>query len=282
MKTAKLVGLLAALAMVATVLVAAVGTASGSSQKKVKLVWWHNATQGEGLKLWTTAIKDFQKTHPNITIKSVPLQNENFKTKIPIALQSSSPPDIFQNWGGGGLVDQVKAHKVANLDKYVKGWIKTVGGSAAGWQVNGHRTRFRTASASWASGTTKTSSRRPASRPAARGRVHRRHRQAEEGRHRPGLGRRRTSGRMRSTGIPRRQVVPEVRDPEGGVDYNFSDPCWLKAGQTQQQLIDAKPFNEGFLATPAQTGRRAPPASSPTARWRWSCRATGSRASPRA
>ncbi len=44
---------------------------------------------------------------------------------------------MFQNWGGGQLVDQVKAGKVADLTKYVKPWIKSIGGSAAGWQVNG-------------------------------------------------------------------------------------------------------------------------------------------------
>ena len=101
------------------------------------LVWWHNVTQGPGLKLYKDIASEFQKTHPNVTIKAIPLQNEQFKTKIPIALQSDSPPDVFQSWGGGGLVDQQKAGKVANVTKYVASWIKTIGGSAAGWQVNG-------------------------------------------------------------------------------------------------------------------------------------------------
>ena len=104
MKIAKLVGLVAALVMSATVLTAAVGSAAGGSQKKVKLVWWHNSTQGEGLKLvWNAAIKEFQKSHPNVSIKSVPLQNEEAsRTKIAVGLQSNEPPDIYQQWGGGG------------------------------------------------------------------------------------------------------------------------------------------------------------------------------------
>ena len=101
------------------------------------LVWWHNATQGAGSSSGPHVATEFQKLHPDVTIKAVPLQNEQFTTKIPIALQSDSPPDVFQNWGGGQLVDQVKAGKVADLTKYVKPWIKTIGGSAAGWQVNG-------------------------------------------------------------------------------------------------------------------------------------------------
>ena len=41
---------------------------------------------------------------------------------------------------------------------------------------------------------------------------------------------------------------------QSAVTYNFNDPCWLKAGQYTQQLIDAEPFQDGFLATPAQQG----------------------------
>ena len=73
-----------------------------------------------------------------MTVKPVAFQNEVLQnTRIPIALQSNNPPDVFQNWGGGSLVDQVKAGKVQDLTKYVKPWIKSIGGSAAGWQVNG-------------------------------------------------------------------------------------------------------------------------------------------------
>ena len=39
---------------------------------------------------------------------------------------------------------------------------------------------------------------------------------------------------------------------QSAVTYNFTDPCWMKAGTYVQQLLDAKPFQDGFLATPAQ------------------------------
>src|SRR5262249_55182929 len=140
MKIWKVLGLAAILAVGATGLTSASGVAaSGAKHKQGTLVWWHNPTQGEGLKLWAQVAAEFHKLHPDVTIKAVPIQNEQFTTKIPIALQSSSPPDVFQNWGGGQLVDQVKAHKVANLTKYVSSWIKRIGGSAAGWQVNGQQ-----------------------------------------------------------------------------------------------------------------------------------------------
>ena len=90
----------------ATVLVVSSGSAGAKSSKGVTLVWWNNANQGPGKALWAQVVKEFQKAHPGVTIKNVPLQNEQFLTKIPIALQSNNPPDVFQNWGGGGLVDR--------------------------------------------------------------------------------------------------------------------------------------------------------------------------------
>ena len=111
-----------------------------SSSKAVTLVWWHNANQGAGLALWKQVVKEYHAQHPDVTVKAVAFDSNVLQqTKIPIALASNNPPDVFQEWGGGALVDEVKAKKVQNLTKYVKPWIKSIGGSAAGWQVNGRR-----------------------------------------------------------------------------------------------------------------------------------------------
>jgi raffinose/stachyose/melibiose transport system substrate-binding protein len=37
-------------------------------------------------------------------------------------------------------------------------------------------------------------------------------------------------------------------------NLDFDDPCWVEAGKTLQDFLTTKPFNDGFLATPAQTG----------------------------
>ena len=74
------------------------------------LVWWHNANQGAGLKaLWKHVAKEFHASHPDVTSRPSRSRTSPSQTKIPIALQSNNPPDVFQNWGGGQLVDQVKA-----------------------------------------------------------------------------------------------------------------------------------------------------------------------------
>jgi raffinose/stachyose/melibiose transport system substrate-binding protein len=246
----------------ATVLVVSSGSLAApgrksSRQESVTLVWWHNANQGAGKALWAQVAKEFHATHADVDIKVVPLQNEQFTTKIPIALQSNNPPDVFQNWGGGQLVDQVKAKKVADLTKYVAPWIKSIGGSAAGWQVSGkqyaipysvgvvgfwyNKQLFAKAGITSA----------PKTWPQLLADV----------------------SKLKDAGIAPIAIGSKDRWPDAfywdylatklcskatmqasAVTYNFKDSCWLKAGQYTQQLIDAQPFQDGFLATPAQQG----------------------------
>jgi len=258
MKIWKLLALVAVICVGVTALTSSAGLAAGQGKTKgVTLVWWHNANQGAGLQLWKNVAAEFQKKHPGVTVKVVPFQNEALKTKIPISLQSSSPPDVFQEWGGGQLVDQVKAHKVANLTKYVKSWIKNIGGSAAGWQVNGqqygipynvgvvgfwyNKDLFAKAGISSP----------PTTWPDFLSDV----------------------AKLKTAGIAPIAIGGKDKWPDAfywdylavklcsktviqqsAVSYNFTNPCWLQAGNYVQQLLDAKPFNEGFLATPAQQG----------------------------
>ena len=114
-------------------------SASGSSNAKVTLSFWNNATTGPLAAVWHTAITAFEAAHPNITIQNVPHQNEFFKTNIPILLKSDNPPDIYQQWGGGAEATQVKSGKLTNLTQYVSSWIGTLGKAAALWQVNGQQ-----------------------------------------------------------------------------------------------------------------------------------------------
>ena len=41
---------------------------------------------------------------------------------------------------------------------------------------------------------------------------------------------------------------------QAATSYNFKDPCWIKAGTYVEKLLAAEPFQDGFLATPAQQG----------------------------
>ena len=111
----------------------------GSKSGAVTLTWWNNATANPLKGVYLSIISSFHAMHPNITITNVPIQNEQFTTKIPLALQSSDPPDIFQQWGGGQEATQIKSGKLENLSSAVKSWIGELGPAAAGWQVNGQQ-----------------------------------------------------------------------------------------------------------------------------------------------
>jgi raffinose/stachyose/melibiose transport system substrate-binding protein len=108
-----------------------------SSTAKVTLSWWNNGTNQPLLGVYQSAIKGFEASHPNVTITDVPIQNELLQdTKIPLALEGNSPPNIYQQWGGGVLGQQVTSGKVADISSDVSSWISGISG-ASGWQANG-------------------------------------------------------------------------------------------------------------------------------------------------
>jgi len=119
---------------------ASASTASSpSTAAKVTLTWWNNATNQPLLGIYEAAIKGFEAKYPNVSITNVPVQNELLQdTKIPLALEGNNPPNIYQQWGGGVLGQQVTSGKVANITADVSSWIGGISG-ASGWQANGQQ-----------------------------------------------------------------------------------------------------------------------------------------------
>jgi raffinose/stachyose/melibiose transport system substrate-binding protein len=113
------------------------GNGSSSAAGNVTLTWWNNANTQPLLGVFTNIIKQFEASHPGITIKNVPMQNELFKTKITPALRGNSPPDIFQQWGSGQQATQVQSGKLADISSDVSSWIGQLGTPATEWQTNG-------------------------------------------------------------------------------------------------------------------------------------------------
>jgi raffinose/stachyose/melibiose transport system substrate-binding protein len=115
------------------------GSAANSGGGTVTLTWWHNATANPLKGVWASVAGAYHAAHPKVSFQIDPIQNEQFTTKIPLALQSGHPPDIYQQWGGGQEATQVKSGKVMNITKAVSGWIGQLGSAAQGWQVNGQQ-----------------------------------------------------------------------------------------------------------------------------------------------
>jgi raffinose/stachyose/melibiose transport system substrate-binding protein len=141
--TMRSIGKYAAITLAATtaLTLAACGGSSGSpssaGSKHVTLTWWNNATTGDLKTVWTQAAAAYHAAHPNVTIQSVPIQNEAFTTKVPAALNSNNPPDIYQQWGSGQEATQVPSGKLTDLTPYTSSWIGQLGVPANAWQVNG-------------------------------------------------------------------------------------------------------------------------------------------------
>ena len=115
------------------------GANSGSSSGKVTLTWWHNGNTQPLKGVWQQVADSYHAAHPNVSFNIDPIQSEQFKTKIPLALKSANPPDIFQQWGGGNQATQLQSGKLANLSSSVSSWIGELGTAAKGWQTNGQQ-----------------------------------------------------------------------------------------------------------------------------------------------
>jgi raffinose/stachyose/melibiose transport system substrate-binding protein len=233
-------------------------TAPGTEDGTVNLTWWHNGT-GEPLKgFWQSVADEFEADHPNVTITVEAVQNEELqRTKIPNALRGNNPPDLFQQWGGGELATQVEAGRVLDISDEVGPELESLGGSVAGWQVDGktyglpfslgiegfwyNKALFADAGIE---GT-------PTTLDELNDAV----------------------DKLKSAGITPIAVGAGDKWPAAhywynfalkscspdtlkaaGVDLDFTDPCFTDAGDDLKEFIASEPFQEGFLATPAQQG----------------------------
>ncbi|MET0974052.1 MAG: extracellular solute-binding protein [Leifsonia sp.] len=243
----------------------AVATLSGCSAStgdgddgKVKLTWWHNGNQDPLKGLWEDVAQEFEKAHPNVTVEVTGYQNEDLqKTLIPNALRSNNPPDLFQAWGGGELKDQVAAGYVKDISDDVSDELDAIGPTASGWQIDGktyglpfsygiegfwyNKDLFAQA------GITET----PTTLDELNDAV----------------------DKLKAAGIAPISVGAGDKWPAAHWWYNFAlkncspdtlkkaqskhvfdDECFVKAGEDLEAFLKTEPFNEGFLATPAQQG----------------------------
>jgi raffinose/stachyose/melibiose transport system substrate-binding protein len=226
--------------------------------ENVVIDWWHNGTGDPLLSYWQGLADDFMASHPNVTINISAIQNEELqRTAIPAALQGGDPPELFQQWGGGELADQVKAGYLMDITDQVQEELDLVGGSAAGWSYEGRQYGLPFSmgiSGFWyrkslfeQAGITEA----PSSVTELIGAIN----QLKAAGIAPiavGAG----SGWPAAHywyWLALRNCSTETMQ-QAGVDFDFSDSCFVKAGEDLKTFIALNPFQEGFLATPAQEG----------------------------
>lgn len=92
------------------------GMSFGAYAQDINLTLWHIHTN-VGAPQYTIqdAIRRFEADYPNVTIEEVQIINDEYKTKLMIAMGANDEPDIFMSWGGGPLETYINAGKVWDM-----------------------------------------------------------------------------------------------------------------------------------------------------------------------
>jgi raffinose/stachyose/melibiose transport system substrate-binding protein len=238
------------------VLVPTLAPATEAPAKPVTVEWWHITTIDPGKTLWQDMANEYMAAHPNVTINITILENEAFKTKLTTVMQGGTPPDIFQSWGGGTMNDQITAGMLQDitpaLDADGGAWRSTFAPGAlavyaldgknygvpwdmgmVGWWYNKDlfaKANIATPPATWtefiadvkalkAAGITPIS-----------------------------VGEKDTWTGMHIWAY----LATRICGKDGflaaaGRTGTFEDPCFVEAGTKLKELIDLKPFQDGFL-----------------------------------
>ena len=223
----------------------------------VTVTWWHNSNTGDGKDYYDTVAADFEAANPGVTVEVNAMQHEDMVTKLAAAFQSGDTPDIYMERGGGELADHVAAGITMDISEAAADTIEAIGGSVAGWQVDG-----KTYSLPFSVGVVGFWYNKALFEQA-------------------GITETPTTwdeyydvlDQLKAAGIEPisvgagdkwpaahywyyfalRQCSQDVLS-EAVTSLDFSDECFVRAGESLEELIAAEPFNAGFLATPAQTG----------------------------
>ncbi|MFJ3391246.1 extracellular solute-binding protein [Leifsonia aquatica] len=259
MKGMKLLTGAAVLVLGSLALSACSGPSDSSSDGKVSMTLWHNATTGPGAAFWKTTVADFEKANPDVTIKVQAIQNEDLDGKLQTALNSGDAPDIFLQRGGGKMAAMVQAGQLMDLSDKVSSDTKKVV-SDGSFKAETYQDKvwampvsvlpgglFYSQDLFKAAGITEA----PATIDDLSADVQ----------------------KLKATGVApialgAKDAWPAahwfywfaLRECSGATmektadSKDFSDGCWLKAAQDLQDFAAQDPFNEGFLTTSAQQG----------------------------
>ncbi len=258
----RVIGAVAAAMAVGLTLSACGGSSSGSAASsggQVTMSFWNNATTGAGKQYWQDTVAAFEKAHPNVKINITPIQNEELDGKLQTAMNSGSAPSIFMARGGGKLADMVAADQVMDITGKIKPDVKSAFGDAifSAFTVNGKlyampasvlpdgifysKDLFKKAGITSAPTTISELSsdvdklKAAGITPIALG------------------GKDAWPAAHWYYMFALRECSKDVLTTKA-MSGDFSDPCWIKAGQDLQNFAKTKPFNEGFLTTSAQQG----------------------------
>lgn len=237
------------------------GGDSGStdSSGNITMEFWHNSTTGDGKAFWDNTAADFMEQHPGITITVQAVQNEELDGKLQTAMNSGDAPEIFFSRGGGKLNDMIEAGQVKDITDLVADETRTALGEGAlssltvDGKLYGVPTSVLPGGIYYSeelfaqAGITETPKTMDDLNTAVE--------------------------KLKAAGIQPIALGAKDAWPAAHWFYffalrecsqetfltdsakgDFSDPCWIKAGEDLEAFASTQPFNDGFLTTSAQQG----------------------------
>ncbi|WP_430645278.1 ABC transporter substrate-binding protein [Agromyces sp. GXS1127] len=237
------------------------GCGAGDSEDggDVELSLWHNASTGPGKEFWEQTVADFEADNPGVTIDIQAIQNEDLDGKLQTALNAGDAPDIFLQRGGGKMAAMVEAGQLKDLTDGIAG--------AAAEEIPD------------AAYSANTLDGKVYAMPIAvlPGGLFYSQDLFDEA----GIAENPTTidelddavAKLKETGVAPialgakdawpaahwyywfalRECSPDTL-AQAADERDFSDECWIRAGEDLEEFAATEPFNEGFLTTSAQQG----------------------------
>jgi raffinose/stachyose/melibiose transport system substrate-binding protein len=98
------------------------GSQAEGGGEKVTIDWWHIQNIEPVRPVWDAVAKEFMTANPNVTVKVTAMENEAFKAKMTTVAQSGDMPDIYQTWGGGVLAQHAEAGLAKDITDDIASW----------------------------------------------------------------------------------------------------------------------------------------------------------------
>jgi len=232
-------------------------TATEAPAKTVTIEWWHITTVDPGKTLWQDMANEYMAAHPNVKINITILENEAFKTKLTTVMQGGTPPDIFQSWGGGVMNDQIAAGMLQDitpaLDADGGAWRNTFApGALAVYALDGknYGVPWDMVEVAWWYNKDLFAKANIANPPTTWTELLADVKTLKAAGITPiSLGEKDSWTGMHiwsylATRICGQAGFLAAANRSGG---SFTDPCFVEAGKDLKDLIDLKPFQDGFL-----------------------------------
>jgi raffinose/stachyose/melibiose transport system substrate-binding protein len=232
----------------------AVSAEPSQAAEPVTITWYHIQNNDPGLSLWKDLADEYMAAHPNVTIDIQVNENEAFKTKLTTLLQQGDVPDLFQTWGGGGLRQQVDAGLVKDITADIASWKDEINaGALSMYEVDGknYGVPFDLGLVGFWYNTKSFQEAGITAPPTTWDEFLATVQTLKD----KGITPIALAGKDTWTGAFYWAYLAVRECGKAGMDKavvsgDWTDPCFVRAGEKFKQLIDLEPFQQGFLAAP--------------------------------